>query len=225
MKKYPWLLIRNIVCLWALLLAGPLWAAGWVKYEAQPTGSSVKIAGTSTIHDWTVEGKLIRGSMEFEEGVEIDPSQKTIPGLKEGKLNARVEVSILVRSLKSGSSPMDSVMQQAMKQKEFPTIEYRVKEMVLKEPHTPGAAFVFDTKGELTVAGVARTNLMQVSIDRVDKDKLKATGSTTVKMTDFGIQPPAPKITAGLIKTGDDVKITFEWLLALPAKSVDASQK
>jgi hypothetical protein len=109
-----------------------------------------------------VEGKLIRGTMEFEEGVEIDPTQKTIPGLKEGKLNARVEVSILVRSLKSGKSSMDSVMQQAMKQKEFPTIEYRMKEMVLKEPHTSGTPFVFDTKGELTVAGVARTNLMQV---------------------------------------------------------------
>jgi polyisoprenoid-binding protein YceI len=163
--------------------------------------------------------------MEFEEGVEIDPSQKTIPGLKGGKLNARVEVSILVRSLKSGKSSMDSVMQQAMKQKEFPTIDYRVKEMVLKEPHTPGTPFVFDTKGELTVAGVARTNLMQVAIDRDDKGTLKTTGSANVKMTDFGIQPPSPKITAGLIKTGDDVKITFEWLTALPAKSADASQK
>jgi polyisoprenoid-binding protein YceI len=225
MKKHLWLFGRNVVCASALLVAGALWAAGWVKYEAQPTGSSVKIDGTSTLHDWTVEGKLIRGSMEFEEGVEIDPTQKTIPGLKAGKLNARVEVSILVRSLKSGKSSMDSVMQQAMKQKEFPTIEYRMKEMVLKEPHTSGTPFVFDTKGELTVAGVARTNLMQVAIDRIDKDKLKATGSTNVKMTDFGIQPPSPKMAAGLIKTGDDVKITFEWLLALPAKTADASQK
>ena len=95
MKKHPWLFVRNVVCASALLVAGALWAAGWVKYEAQPTGSSVKIDGTSTLHDWTVEGKLIRGSMEFEEGVEIDPTQKTIPGLKGGKLNARVEVSIL----------------------------------------------------------------------------------------------------------------------------------
>ena len=32
-----------------------------------------------------------------------------------------------------------------------------------------------------------------------------------VKMTSFGIQPPAPKIALGLISTGDDVKIAFEW--------------
>ena len=36
-------------------------------------------------------------------------------------------------------------------------------------------------------------------------------GSTKVKMTDFGIKPPAPSIGLGLIKTGDDVTLSFEW--------------
>jgi hypothetical protein len=35
-----------------------------------------------------------------------------------------------------------------------------------------------------------------------------------VKMTDFGIEPPAPKIALGAIKTSDDVKLTFEWITA-----------
>jgi len=35
-------------------------------------------------------------------------------------------------------------------------------------------------------------------------------------MTDFGIKPPSPDIPglSSLIKTGDDVKITFEWTTA-----------
>jgi hypothetical protein len=33
-------------------------------------------------------------------------------------------------------------------------------------------------------------------------------------MTSFGIQPPAPKIALGLISTGDDVKLTFDWVTA-----------
>jgi hypothetical protein len=41
-------------------------------------------------------------------------------------------------------------------------------------------------------------------------------------MTDFKIEPPAPAIGLGLIKTGDDVKLSFEWLTvpkaAAPAK-------
>ena len=129
-----------------------------------------------------------------------------------GKVGARALVTIPVRSFKGGSSGMDSVMQQAMKQKEFPTIEYRVKEMVLKEPHTSGTPFVFDTKGELTVAGVTNKIAMPVTMERIDKTKLKFKGSTPLKMTAYGVTPPSPKILAGLIKTGDEVKITFEWV-------------
>jgi hypothetical protein len=32
-------------------------------------------------------------------------------------------------------------------------------------------------------------------------------------MTDFGIKPPAPEILGlSVIKTGDDLKLTFEWV-------------
>jgi hypothetical protein len=33
-------------------------------------------------------------------------------------------------------------------------------------------------------------------------------------MTDFGIEPPAPKIALGAITTGDDIKFSFEWVVA-----------
>src|SRR2546425_35552 len=75
-----------------------------------------------------------------------------------------------------------------------------------------GSASQFDAKGELTISGVTRTNTMPVNFERTAKDKIKVKGATTVKMTDFGIKPPAPSIL-GLspIKTGDEVKLTFEW--------------
>jgi hypothetical protein len=31
-------------------------------------------------------------------------------------------------------------------------------------------------------------------------------------MTDFGMKPPAPSVGLGLIKTADEVKLTFEWV-------------
>jgi hypothetical protein len=37
-------------------------------------------------------------------------------------------------------------------------------------------------------------------------------GVLATKMTDFGIQPPAPNIPGNPIKTADEVKVTFEWL-------------
>ena len=44
--------------------------------------------------------------------------------------------------------------------------------------------------------------------------KYKVTGSTNLKMTSFKVEPPAPKIALGMIKTGDDVKLIFDWMLA-----------
>jgi polyisoprenoid-binding protein YceI len=188
------------------LLTLPLRSAeNWVKYDSQP-GSKVKIDGTSTIHDWTVESSIVAGTMELDTASDAD--------LKTLKVKPKVDVSIPVRSLKSGNKAMDARMQDAMKMKEYPKIDYRLIE--LKPKSANGSTFQFDAKGALTVAGVARTNTMVVSMERVDKTKIKVTGTTNVKMTDHGISPPAPTVGLGLIKTGDDVKITFEWITAQP---------
>ena len=130
------------------------------------------------------------------------------------KVKPKVDVSIRVRSLKSGKGSMDAVMQEAMKMKQHPKIEYRLIELTPKG--ASGSAFQFDAKGALTVAGVTKTNTMVVTMERVDKTKIKVTGTSKVKMTDHGISPPSPSLGLGLIKTGDDVKITFEWLTAQP---------
>jgi len=186
------------------VLALPLRAADtWVRYDALPGGSKVKLDGTSTVHDWTVESKLVAGYAEFDPAFDFDKPAA-------GKVNARCVVTIPVRQLKSDSTKMDSVMYEHIKQKDHPRIEYRLTELTLKEaPKSADAPFVFDSQGELSVAGVTNKVQMPVSVTRVAKDQLKFTGSTSVKMTSFGIQPPT---LIGILSTGDDVKIAFEWL-------------
>lgn len=185
-------------------------AQGGIRYEAQP-GSKVKIDGVSTIHDWTVEGQIIGGFMEWESNFPLDPAQGAVPDLK---VTPKVEVTIPIRSLKSGKSLMDKVMAEHMKATEFPKITYTLKEMKLRDgaTHKAGAPLQFDTKGELTVSGVTKAISMVVNIEKAEGGLLKATGSIPSKMTDFKIEPPAPKIALGAIKTADDVKLSFEWL-------------
>ena len=177
-------------------------AAETVRYEAQPGGSKMKIDGTSTIHDWTVECGVIGGFMEFDATF---PDNTAVPSA----VKPRVEVTIPVRQLKSGKKSMDVVMLDAMKQEKFPKIEYKMIELKPKA----GAAGQFDATGALTVAGVTKTNSMAVTIQRADAGKLKVTGTTAIKMTDFGIKPPSPDVPglSALIKTGDEVKLSFEW--------------
>ena len=203
-------LTRMAVLAATLTLAGTLSAQDLARFAAQP-GSKVKIDGTSTVHDWTVEGGIIGGVLELDSKFVADPAKA-----QPGKLPAKVESTIPVRSIKSGKKSMDDIMHAAMKQPQHPQIKYRLTELTLKEtPKSADGPFLFDSKGELAVAGVTNKVAFPVTMTRVEKNKMKTTGATNVKMTSFGIQPPSPKIALGLISTGDDVKITFEWNTAV----------
>ena len=189
----------------ALFAPGFLLAADTVRYSPVPNTSKLRMDGTSTIHDWHAETDIIGGSMELE---------ATFPGNagtgSPAAVKPKVEVKIPVRSLKSsGGKRMDTVMQEHLKFEQHKSIEYRVLELAPKA----GATGQFDAKGTLTIAGVTRTNTMPVTIERVENNRMKVKGTAALKMTDFGIKPPAPEIIGlSLIKTGDDVKLTFEWV-------------
>jgi polyisoprenoid-binding protein YceI len=190
-----------------------------IRYEARP-GSKLTLDGTSTVHDWTVEGGIIGGFMEFDSNFPLDPAQAST----DLKVTPKVEVKVPVRSLKSGKSLMDEIMHDALKVKDNPQITYVLKEMKLKDPaRKAGSPLEFDTKGDLTVAGKTQSIDMVVTIQPMAAGKLKATGSKTVKMSDFGISPPSPKVAFGFIKTADDVKVTFEWVTAKKEEKKTAS--
>ncbi|HYV34910.1 MAG TPA: YceI family protein [Gemmataceae bacterium] len=190
-----------------LLLAGSLHAQT-TRFDAQPLGSKVKLEGTSTVHDWTMEGAIIGGFVELDSGFVAAPDKA-----QPGKVAATAQVTIPIRSLKSGKDSMDAVMQDAMKQDQFPRIVYRLTALTLKAtPKSAEGPYEFNSNGELIISGVTNKVSFPVTMQRVEGKKLKTSGSTSVKMTAFGIQPPAPKIALGFITTGDDVKVSFDWL-------------
>lgn len=208
MKRNTNWIVRTLAGTFTLALAASLQAQTMTSFDAQTGGSTVKIEGTSTIHDWDVKSQIIGGTLEIDSAFLQSPAV--------GKVNAKARVVIPVRSLKSYMTAMDEVMQEHMKMKQFPRIEYRLSELVVKEaPKDAKAPVACDTKGDLIVSGVTNTISFPVTITRVDQDKLKITsGKIDLKMTSFKIEPPAPKLGVGMIKTGDDVKISFEWLTA-----------
>jgi polyisoprenoid-binding protein YceI len=186
----------------ALLVAGAVSAGAQVRYQATPK-STVKLDGTSTVHDWTVEGKIIGGTIEFESEDVLDPAKTA------GDVKAKVQVNIPVSSLQSGKKLMNEIMHDALKIKDHKAITYTLKE-IKPQARKAGDPLKFDTKGDLTVAGVKKEIDMVVTLVP-EGNKLKATGSKQLKMTDFGIKPPAPAVGLGLIKTADEVTVTFEW--------------
>src|SRR5438093_7296012 len=119
---------RLAVLLVALLFAKPALAAEMVKYEPRP-GTKLTIDGDSTVHKWSVKSQIIKGTMELG----FDP-QKPTPG----KVPAKVEVSIPVRSIRSDKKAMDDIMHETLKMDTAPNITYRPTEPTLKEaPKSP----------------------------------------------------------------------------------------
>ncbi len=209
------LIAGTITCL--LLAAASLQAASQMTTYAARSGSKMRIEGTSNVHDWQVESPFIGGLMEVGPGFPTEAGQAATPG----KVEAKADVFIQVRSLKSiekdgqpYSDKMDEIMWEHLKEAQFKRIVYRLTEMTLKEaPKANDAPYVFDTKGELAVAGVTNKVAMVVNVLPLADKRLEITGSTSLKMTDFKVDPPAPKIALGLIKTGDDVKLIFKWVV------------
>jgi polyisoprenoid-binding protein YceI len=157
-----------------------------------------------------VESFIVKGALELDSAFVANPTEA-----KPGKIPAKVEATIPVRTLRSTKSKaMDDRMYQAMKMTQFPQIEYRLTELTLKEtPKSANGPFLFDSKGDLAVSGVTNKVSFPVTITRTDKT-MKTTGSTSMKMTSFGITPPALNLAIAVIRTGDDVTITFDWVTA-----------
>jgi hypothetical protein len=191
-------------------------AADIIVLNSTPKGNKIRMEGTSTMHDWQVESSMIGGKAE------VGPDFPLKPGavVKPGPVAAKVEVFIPVQQLKSiekdgkpYKAAMDTRMYEEMREKDNKRITYSLTSLTLKE--TPKAAdqpYVFESVGNLCVAGVTNKVTMPVVVTVLEENKVKFAGSITVKMTDFKMVPPALTVFGIGIKTGDDIKLFFEWV-------------
>ena len=193
-----------------LILALTLSAAFAIATErahyAPAQTSTVKIIGTSTLHDWTMQGTTINGGIDVAPEIAADPFQ---PQAWSSEMPVLVTVKIPVVAIKSEHDRMNNIMLDAMKAKSNPEIRYELTEAV---PANAGSdPFVVKTKGKLTIAGVTRDLLMDVVASRDGDKRYVLTGQTPIRMTDFGITPPVTML--GTLKTGDLVKVNFRWVV------------
>jgi len=209
-----------------LLAVASVQAADQMTTYGARTGGKMRIEGTANIihTTWQIESTLIGGMFEVGPGFPTEPGQTAAPG----KIEAKADVFIPVNSLQSVtedgkhySDSMDDIMRQHMKEAQHKRILYHLTELTLKEvPKAKDAPYVFEAKGDLTIAGVTNKTTMTVNILPQADKRLEITGNTAVKMTDYKVEPVDKNLVIGHIKTGDEVKLIFKWIVAqkkLPA--------
>lgn len=163
-------------------------------FNLNNTGSTLKVEGTSNVHDWTVEAKDQKGKLvaEFADGQLV-------------KIN-QLEFLVKAESLKSGKSGMDKNTYKALKTDSNQDITYKLNKVNNIDCITSGSCKV-TTSGSLSIAGT--TKPVDITFDaKVTGDKVTLTGSKSLKMTEFKVDPPTAMF--GTITTGDQVTIKFQ---------------
>ena len=130
----------------------------------------------------------------------------------DGTLDVEAEVSIPVRSLASGKKVMDKKMFEALKASKNDLITFHLTSI---DSVSERADSIFArASGDLTVAGTSLPVSFPVTV-AVTQRGLGAGGSLTVRMSSFGSTPPRAML--GMLRTGDEVTVSFVWALSLIA--------
>src|SRR5690606_17445536 len=160
-------------------------------YSLDKAGSTVKVDGTSNIHDWTITSDDFQGSMNA-----------TVENGQLLKLEA-LEFTVPAESLKSGKGGMDKNTYKALNTKTHKNITYKLEKVKSLEGQPAGKCKIH-TSGYLTIAGTKK--LVDITFDAtVSANKITLTGSKEIKMTDYKVDPP--KAMMGTITTGDAVTV------------------
>jgi YceI-like domain len=184
------------------------------RFDASP-GSKVTVKGTSNIHEWRAEGGLISGFLEVGPGFLSAPADAP----KERKIEARAEVFIPVRNLKAvgktwepDNEQITVAMHRMLQAQEHPKILFRLTEPLAAMARTPTAAtYCFEATGDFIIAGISNRVSMPLVVTPLAGRKLKISGSTKLKQSDFKVIPkPRPVLDSW---DNDTVEIAFEWMV------------
>ena len=197
--------MRTKVLISLLLVATVSVATERVRF-APVSSSAIKITGTSTLHEWTVQSSTINGIIDIAPEIAADPANA---GSWTSEKPALVSVKIPVTEIKSDHARMTNIMLDALKAKSFPEIRYELLEAAPAE--SAQDRFTVKTKGKLTIAGVTRDLQMNVTATHDGDKRFVLTGDALIKMTDYGITPPVTML--GALKTGDQVNVSFRWVV------------
>lgn len=180
---------------WILSLAAifiVLSAAGQANYRQSGT-STVMIAGTSTMHDWTMTSPGASYNATFEVNADGTPSKLTM-----------VSFTLPAESVKSKEKAMDKNAYKSLNTDKYKDISFQLTSSKI-------TGKTITCTGNLTISGT--TKPVEVDITYEAKDNtLVCKGSKKIKMTDFKVEPPS--FMFGTIKTGDEITVSFDVTLS-----------
>ncbi len=165
--------------------------------------SKLWFEGTSTLHGYKCVAKEITGSFIMKEMI----SDSTPIGFSNAAIAGIVQIPVL--SIDSGKGKMDKKMRKLLKADDYPEIIFELTNLeVTASPETGKAQVQLRTMGNVKVAGVEKTIVLEVIGNLEPNGTIRFAGSKKLLMTDFNIKPPT--MFFGRLKTGNEITVYFE---------------
>lgn len=213
MKNFPLIIfIKSVLSLlFAIIMVGEVFS---FQQSSQIVASASRLwfEGSSNVN-------------QFECDAENYSGEALLPGYQEQaefidhvtEILSSVKLEIEVDSIECGQRKMNKDLQKALKAETFPEITFNFMEAeLINPPQSYQDAFDVEVHGELTVAGNTREIRFMTEAYFINDERFRATGQTTIKMTDFGVEPPTALM--GLIRADDELTVHFD-LVAIENKN------
>jgi len=156
-------------------------------YRITP-GSEIKVAGTSNIHDWTMQTNTISGEAQ------VTLAGKDLTDVK------TLNFSTAAKNLKGKEDLLNTRAHKAMKADKFPTIAFKLNSASVSGDIVKGT-------GALTIAGVTKEITVQGKASENADGSLLISGARKIKMSEYGIQPPT--FMLGALKVADEINVIY----------------
>lgn len=185
------LIKRTRLIFLSLLLLSLIGQAQSYRITGKPV---ITITGTSTLHDWTMNSDQANLQATIETDGNGTPTKL-----------ASLSVNIPAESLKSGKSAMDKNAYTALKTDKNKQIIYQLTSSIINGK-------TISNSGNLTIAGTSKQTSVEATFEVLGDGSLKFKGSKKIVMSEYNVEPPS--FMFGSVKTGDDIILTFEIILA-----------
>lgn len=184
------------------MLVLPVAVMAQSTYKFSPK-STFTVAGTSTMHDWSMLSSSITGDAQLE--------------VAAGKLNdiKKLQLSLAAETLKSGKNAMDKNAYEALQTKKNPNIQFKLGS--INQIDQKGNEGTMIVSGMLTIAGVSKQEKIEVRYTIDKEGNLQCQGKKEIKMSQYGVTPPS--FMFGSVTTGDAITISFDIQL-IPAQQI-----
>jgi polyisoprenoid-binding protein YceI len=157
------------------------------------SNSTMQVHGTSTLHDWTSDVTEFTGTFTRNGSGGIESIQS-------------LEFVVKANSIKSGKSGMDRRTYSALDTDRHPDIKYSLINIEKAGDNGDGWS-VYNSEGKLSISGSEKPVTFNVEGRENGTGAIEFRGSTTLKMSDFGIDPPTAML--GTVRSGDEITIEF----------------